>query len=240
MEILSQGGAVGSMAEASIWVIIPVYNEGRVLGDVIGELLDYNRSYHLVVIDDGSTDDTSRIARKFPVHLLVHPLNLGQGAALATGIDYALRQKADIIVTFDADGQMRPVDIGALVDVVINEGIDVALGSRYLTKRAEGMPVTRNLVLKAATILTILTTGLKITDTHNGIRAFKAKALCKIRLTQNRMAYASELLSEIARNKLTYREVPVSIRYTEYSKSKGQSNLNAINILFDLFSRGGQ
>jgi glycosyltransferase involved in cell wall biosynthesis len=228
------------MTEPSIWVIIPAYNEGRVLAGTIGGLQDCNSSYNLVIVDDGSTDDTAMVARRFPVHLLIHPMNLGQGAALATGIEYALRQKADIVVTFDADGQMQPADIGLLVDALIKEDLDVVLGSRYLTKRAEGMPATRNLLLRAATIMTILTTGLKITDTHNGIRAFKAQALSKIKLTQNRMAYASEMLSEIARNKLTYREVPVSIRYTEYSKRKGQSNLNAINILFDLFSRGGQ
>jgi len=91
--------------------------------------------------------------------------------------------------------------------------------------------------LKLATVFTRLTTGLKISDTHNGLRAFKAEALRKFNITQNAMAHASEILSEIARNKLTYREVPVTIRYTEYSKSKGQSVSNAINILFELFSR---
>jgi polyprenyl-phospho-N-acetylgalactosaminyl synthase len=226
------------MAEPSIWVIIPAYNEGRVLAETIGELLDYNRSYHLVVIDDGSTDDTSRIAKKFPVHLLVHPLNLGQGAALATGIDYTLRQKADIIVTFDADGQMRPADIGSLTDAVISEGIDVALGSRFLTAQPEKMPAIRKMVLKLATVFTRFTTGLKISDTHNGIRAFRAEALRKFNITQNEMAHASEILSEITHSKLSYREVPVAIRYTEYSKGKGQSVSNAINILFELFSRG--
>jgi glycosyltransferase involved in cell wall biosynthesis len=226
------------MAEPSIWVIIPAYNEGRVLAETIGELLDYNRSYHLIVIDDGSTDDTAQAARNFPVHLLVHPMNLGQGAALATGIDYALQQEADIIVTFDADGQMRPADIGPLTDAVINEGVDVALGSRFLTTPAEKIPPIKKMVLRLATVLTKLTSGLKITDTHNGMRAFKADALRKFTITQNQMAHASEILSEITRNKLTYREVPVAIRYTEYSKSKGQSISNAINILFELFSRG--
>jgi glycosyltransferase involved in cell wall biosynthesis len=228
------------MAEPSIWVIIPAYNEGQVLADVVGELLDYNHSYHLLVIDDGSTDNTPQIVRNLPVHLLVHPMNLGQGAALATGIKYALQQKADIIVTFDADGQMQPADIGSLVDVVINEGLDIALGSRFLTIPPEKIPPIKKMVLKLAIVLTKLTSGLKITDTHNGIRAFKADALRKFTLTQNRMAHASEILSAIARNKLTYREVPVTIRYTEYSKGKGQSISNAINILFELFSRGAK
>ena len=226
------------MAESSVWIIIPAYNEGQVLAEVIGELLDYNRSYQLVIVDDGSTDDTPKIAKNLGVHLLVHPINLGQGAALATGIEYSLGQKADIIVTFDADGQMQSADIGSLVDVVISEDVDVALGSRFLSTPSEKIPPIKKNVLKLATILTKFTTGLKITDTHNGFRAFRAEALRKFTITQNRMAHASEILSAIARNKLTYREVPVTIRYTEYSKSKGQSVSNALNILFELFSRG--
>ena len=226
------------MAEPSIWVVIPAYNEGRVLADVVRELLENNSSYQVVIVDDGSTDNTSVIAGNLSVHLLTHPINLGQGAALATGFEYALQQEADIIVTFDADGQMQPADIGLLVDVIINEDVDVALGSRFLTTLPEKMPPIKKNVLKLATVLTKLTTGLKVTDTHNGFRAFKAQALRKLTITQNRMAHASEILSAIARNKLSWREVPVTIRYTEYSKSKGQSVSNAINILFELFSRG--
>ncbi len=228
------------MAETSIWVVIPAYNEGRILAETIGGVLDYNRSYNVVIVDDGSTDDTSRAARKFAVHLLVHPMNLGQGAALATGIAYALREKADIVITFDADGQMQPADIGSLVDAVNKEGLDVALGSRFLTARPVGIPLIKKITLKIGAMLTRLRTGLRITDTHNGIRAFKADALRKFNISQNGMAHASEILSEIARNKLACREVPVTIRYTEYSKGKGQSVSNAINILFDLFSRGGK
>jgi glycosyltransferase involved in cell wall biosynthesis len=225
------------MAQKSIWVIIPAYNEGPVLAETIGELLDYNSGYHLVVVDDGSTDNTAAIARGFPVHLLVHPMNLGQGAAIATGIEYAMRNQADIIVTFDADGQMQPADIGALTEVLIEEGLDVVLGSRFLKPTGE-IPAFKKMILKLGTIFTRFTTGLKITDTHNGLRAFKAEALRRFDITQNEMAHASEILSVIARSKLAYREVPVTIRYTEYSMSKGQPVSNAINILFELFSRG--
>jgi glycosyltransferase involved in cell wall biosynthesis len=228
------------MAEPSIWVIIPAYNEGRILGETIRGLLEYNASYQLVVVDDGSTDNTSGVAREFAVHLLVHPMNLGQGAALATGIAYALREKADIIVTFDADGQMQAADIGPLVEAVINEGLDVALGSRFLKSSDSEIPALKKIILRLGAIFTRLTTGLNITDTHNGLRAFKAETLTKFSITQNGMAHASEILAEIACNKLTYRELPVAIRYTEYSKRKGQGVLNAINILFDLFSRGGK
>lgn len=218
-----------------IYVVIPAYNEAQILKDVLCELLDYNPSYQLVVVDDGSSDDTAVVARSFPVHVLVHTINLGQGAALATGIEYALSQNAGAIVTFDADGQMRPQDIPALLKEVTENGFDVALGSRFLTAKPTGLTRAKKLVLMLATIFTRITTGLKITDTHNGIRAFKAEAIAQIKITQNRMAHASEILSEIAKNKLAYKEVPVTIRYTDYSKAKGQSLSNAFNILFELF-----
>ncbi len=226
------------MAHLSVWIVIPAYNEAQVLGDVLRDLLDCNPSYHVVVVDDGSNDGTAVVARGFPVHVLVHPINLGQGAALATGIEYALQQKAEVIVTFDGDGQMCAGDIAILVEELFRHGVDVVLGSRFLTSPSREIPKTRRMVLKLATVLTRLTTGLRITDTHNGIRAFKAEGVRKIVITQNRMAHASEILSEIARNKLAYREVPVTIRYTEYSKAKGQSVFNSLNILFELFTGG--
>jgi hypothetical protein len=135
---------------------------------------------------------------------------------------------------------MQPSDIGLLVDVIAKEGVDVALGSRFLTSQQGQIPAIKRLTLKLATIFTKFSTGLNITDTHNGIRAFKADALRKFTIRQNRMAHASEILSAIARSKMSYREVPVTIRYTEYSKRKGQSVSNAINILFELFSRGAK
>ncbi|GAG70092.1 unnamed protein product, partial [marine sediment metagenome] len=152
----------------SVWIVIPAYNEAQIIEDVLHELLEYDSSYNVIVVDDGSSDTTAAIAKKFSTQVLIHPINLGQGAALATGIEYALRANAQIIVTFDADGQMRPQDIGTLVDKVVNEGVDVALGTRFLASPPEGMPRMKRLTLKLATVLTKLTTGLKITDTHNG------------------------------------------------------------------------
>ena len=226
------------MAGESVWVVIPAYNEAEMLGQVLTELAEHNRSYKIVVVDDGSSDRTAAIAAGLPVHLLRHPINLGQGAALATGIEYALKQKADIVVTFDADGQMSPEDIDKLVSEVSKDGVDVALGTRFLTSSPIGMSKVKKIGLKLATLLTKITTGLSVTDTHNGIRAFKADALRKITITQNQMAHASEIISEIAHNKLSWREVPVTIRYTRYSKAKGQSIFNSINILFELFTGG--
>lgn len=228
------------MDSSAVWVVIPAYNEARVLKEVLGEVRDYNRFYNIVVVDDGSSDETASAVSGFDVHILRHPVNLGQGAAIATGIAYALGEKADVVVTFDADGQMRAEDIGVVVNEVLQGGVDVALGSRFLTALPKGMTRMKKTSLKLATILTKFSTGLKITDTHNGLKAFRAEALRKIVITQNRMAHASEILSEIGRNKLTYREVPVTISYTDYSKAKGQSLFNTINILYELFTGGGK
>jgi len=226
------------MSSLSVWVIIPAYNESQVIGEVLRQLLECNQSYNILVVDDGSSDDTVAVASSLPVCVLVHPINLGQGAALVTGFEYALQQKADVVVTFDADGQMCPQDIRVLVEGLGDGETDVVLGSRFLALSPEDMPPIKKMVLKLATVFTRIVTGLKITDTHNGMRAFKSEALRKIHLTQNQMAHSSEILSEIARNKLNYKEVPVTIRYTSYSKGKGQSVFNSINILFELLMGG--
>jgi glycosyltransferase involved in cell wall biosynthesis len=225
------------MTGQSVWIVVPAYNESRVIGEVISRLIGHNRSYNVVVVDDGSTDGTADTLRALPVHILTHPENLGQGAALATGIEYALRQNADVIVTFDADGQMRPEDIDILI-AKLSQGFDVVLGSRFLDRKPEGMPILKKILLRLAVVFTKLTTGMKITDIHNGFRAFTADAAGGIEITQNKMAHASEILSEIARCNLKYCEVPVGIRYTEYSKAKGQSMLNFFNILYELLTGG--
>jgi glycosyltransferase involved in cell wall biosynthesis len=130
------------MAQQSVWVVIPAYNESRVIAQVVGQLLKYNRLFNIVVVDDGSTDGTGSTVENLPVHILTHPENLGQGAALATGIEYALANDPDVVVTFDADGQMRPEDIEKLLSKLA-EGFDVVLGSRFLGQRAECMPLVK-------------------------------------------------------------------------------------------------
>ena len=139
-----------------VFIVMPAYNEAKILGDVLRELLDCNPSYRVIVVDDGSCDGTATVAGSFGVHVLTHPVNLGQGAALATGIEYALREKAEIIVTFDADGQMCPQDISVLVSEVVNSGVDVALGSRFLTLPPVGMSRSKRIVLRLATAMTNL------------------------------------------------------------------------------------
>jgi len=191
---------------------------------------------NVVVVDDCSNDDTWSIAARAGAHVCRHPVNLGQGAALQTGIDYALAQGADHIVTFDADGQHRPIDAISMLDTLEREGCDVVLGSRFLGE-AEGISQRKRRFLQLATWYTRMTTGLSVTDTHNGLRALSRRAATTIRLEQNRMAHASEILEEIARHRLSYVEVPCKIIYTSYSKAKGQRMSGAFAILFDLYIR---
>lgn len=220
---------------STTYIVIPAYNEGPMIETVLEEVLQLGCP--VVVVDDGSRDDTyPRIAALQagrPIHLLRHPINLGQGAALATGIQYALLNGAQIIVTFDADGQHRVEDIPGLVEPVAACQVEVALGSRFLAG-AQEMPASRRILLKAAIFFTGLTERIWLTDAHNGFRALSAKAAGQIQITQNRMAHASEIVSEIARLKLSYIEVPVHIRYTEYSRQKGQRAADALNILIEL------
>jgi polyprenyl-phospho-N-acetylgalactosaminyl synthase len=217
-----------------LWIICAAYNEATMIGRVVTEL---SRAGHqVVVVDDGSSDGTRHIAAAAGANVVVHPINLGQGAALQTGIDFALSHGADIVVTFDADGQHRVSDIPRLVDALRRERADFALGSRFLGQ-TYNLPTLRRWILHAATVFTRLTTGLRLTDSHNGLRALTRDGAAAIRLRQNRMAHASEILVEIAQSGLRYVEVPVTIEYTAYSLAKGQRLGDSVTILLDLFAQ---
>jgi len=214
----------------SIWIVIAAYNEAHSIGHVLKDLTKAGYK-NVVVLDDGSEDDTSRIAKQYTSHVLKHVVNRGQGASLKTGLDYALKHNADVIVTFDADGQHRVEDIPAIVKPVVNDEVDVALGSRFL-KSGSNVPFLRKLFLKGGVLLVWLFYGIKLTDVHNGFRALSRHAAEQIDLTTDRMEHASEILSEIKRKNLRFVEVPVIIKYTEYSKEHGQSTLNAVRIFY--------
>jgi polyprenyl-phospho-N-acetylgalactosaminyl synthase len=214
-----------------LWIVIPAFNEARAIRRVVVQVV--TRFPKVVVVDDGSDDNTSAEAVRAGAVVVRHLVNLGQGAALQTGIDYALAAGADLIVTFDADEQHDPDDIPRLVAALRRENAEVALGSRFLG-RAPGMPWPRRLLLRAAVWFTNLTSGLRLTDSHNGLRLLTATAARRIRITHNRMAHASEIIDQIGRFRLPYVEVPVTIRYTEYSRRKGQSGLDVFDILLEL------
>jgi glycosyltransferase involved in cell wall biosynthesis len=212
------------------FVVIAAYNEQEMIGQVVRSLAPL--AARVVVVDDGSGDESGARAFEAGATVLRHPLNLGQGAALQTGIDFALGKGAEYIVTFDADGQHAASDIGGALEALRRSGVDVVLGSRFLG-RAIDMPAAKRLVLRLAVAFTRVTTGLKLTDTHNGFRVLTRSAAERIKLRQNRMSHASDLLSQIAELKLRYEEYPVEVRYTEYSRRKGQPLTAAFHILVD-------
>ena len=206
---------------ANTWIVIPAYNEATALGRVVAPLLEMG--YSVVVVDDGSTDQTTKVAETTGANLCQHKVNLGQGAALRTGIGFALQQGAHFLITFDADGQHSVSDIPNLVAPIQAGSADVALGSRFLESgHALEIPRSRLALLKMAVIFTRLSTGLQVTDAHCGIRAFSAEAGRKVRITENGMAHADQILRQIVEQGLRWIEVPVTVIYTPYSLAKGQ------------------
>jgi glycosyltransferase involved in cell wall biosynthesis len=215
---------------AGVVVIVPAYNEAAAIGETVHDLAA--ASLRVVVIDDGSRDDTAAVARRAGATVLRHLVNRGQGAALQTGISYVLRHGAKHIITFDADGQHGVEAIPALLQPLLDGRAEVVLGSRFLDGQTK-VPLLRRLTLKAAVIFTRVASGMRVTDTHNGLRAFTRGAAEQIALRQDRMAHASEILDQIAAAKLRYVEVPVRIRYSDYARRKGQSSLGAFRVALD-------
>jgi len=212
-----------------------MYNEASVIGSVVEEV---RLTFPFVVcIDDGSHDGSPEAARAAGAIVVQHPINLGQGASLQTGFDYALSDPLMTeVVTFDADGQHLVSDAVGMVEKLRAESLDVVIGSRFLDDRTTLAPMKR-LVLRAAAFYTRVTTGLPLTDAHNGLRVIQRDLLQTIRLRQNRMAHASELVDQIAEKTKKWAEYPTHIVYTDYSRQKGQSLLNSVNILVELLFR---
>ncbi len=215
-----------------IVVIVPAYNEEPVIKKILLEILE--KGYTVIVVDDGSDISLKQLLNYLPVYFLRHQANLGQGAALQTGFDYAKKLQPDFIVTIDADGQHHSSSIDSLIEPLITNEADIVLGSRFLSKEDTTIPFAKKIVLHSARIINYFFSGLMLSDAHNGLRAFNKNALQKINITENRMAHASEFLFEIKKHRLRYKEVPVTIAYTEYSKQKGQSVWDSIRIFFDL------
>ena len=213
------------------FVVIAAFNEAKSIEDVVNELKD-NKFPNVIVVDDGSSDNTGSIAEEAGATVLTHCINRGQGAALKTGIDFAIMNNADIIVTYDADGQHCVKDLPGII-APVKEGVaDIALGSRFLRRETqETVPLIRKIFLKGGTFIVWAMYGMKLSDSHNGLRAISRDAAMRMRLRTNRMEHASEILDEIKRRNLKYCEVPVTIKYTEYSKARGQGTLNAFRIL---------
>ncbi len=213
--------------------VIPAFNEAAVISHVVAGVKPHVNE--VVVVDDGSRDDTGALARVAGAVVARHIINRGQGAAEETGTQLALRRGADIIVHFDADGQHDATDIQAMIAPIVSGHADITLGSRFLGQ-THNMSWSRAVVLRAGLIFIRFFTSLRLTDAQNGFRAFSRRAAEQIHITQDGMAHASEILDQIADRKLRWQEVPVTIHYTAYSKSHGQSNFNALRIAWRLFN----
>ena len=219
---------------SDVLVLVPVYNEAPALEAVLRDLLQVFPN--VVCVDDGSDDGSALIARSLGVVVLRHAINLGQGAALRTGFEYAQsRPEISHVITFDADGQHSVTDALAMLRVAVDDDLDVVLGSRTQGTVVD-QPRARSLLLKAGLKYSRWSSGLDLTDTHNGLRVLNRRAFEALELKQRRMAYASELERQIADKGLVWREHPISVTYSAYSMSKGQSNLNAFNVVYDLFA----
>lgn len=225
--------APSAAGNGDVWIVVAAFNEASMVGRVVRELLTI--CPNVVVVDDGSTDSTGEQALTAGAVVVTHVFNLGQGAALQTGLEYALARGAAYVATFDADGQHHAADLSHLIATLRRESADIILGSRFLG-RTDNMPSSRRLLLRAAVFLSKLTTGVTLTDAHNGMRVMTADAARRLRLSQNRMAHASELVAQIGRLGLRVSEVPVTISYTRYSLQKGQRLSDSLRILIDLFA----
>ena len=218
---------------SSTCCIVPMYNEEQVIFQVITEL----RSIfpHVVCVDDGSTDQSAAKAKAAGALVLRHAVNIGQGAALATGFTWVQNQRRfSYVVTFDADGQHRPQDALRLVTALENKKVDVVFATRFLEQNQGTVPLAKRVVLKSVARITKVLTDVQLSDAHNGLRALTVDATRAIELTQNGMAHATQLVSLVHQLNLKYVEIPVTVLYTPYSRSKGQSILNSINITLDL------
>jgi len=216
------------------YIVIAAYNEEKNIGNVIENLKSEGYS-KIIVVDDGSSDNTYSIAKSQNIFVLRHIINRGQGAALQTGMTYALKHGAEYIVHFDADGQHDAKEIKEILLPLQLKRAQVALGSRFLKKQK--IPLKRKILLKGGIIAVWVLNGIKLSDTHNGFRAFTKEAAKKISITSDKMEHASEILEKIKKHKISYEEVPVTIKYTEETLKngrKGQGHFDSVKILLKM------
>ncbi|MDF3340191.1 glycosyltransferase family 2 protein [Mycolicibacterium septicum] len=219
------------MRYQDVWIVIPAFNEASIIGDVISDV----RSVfpNVVCVDDGSRDDTADLAFAAGAHVVPHPVNLGQGAAIQTGVEYARsRPGARVFATFDADGQHQVKDVMRMIDRLDTDNVDLVVGTRF-AGTVTHVPPLKRVILRAAAFLSPQSRSLGLTDAHNGLRVFNRTVADALNLTMNGMSHAGEFIALAAEHQWRVAEEPVEILYTDYSKSKGQPLLNGVNIVFD-------
>jgi len=220
-------------------ILIPAYNEEKTLGRVIKTLPKKFKGvekYEIIVVNDGSFDDTEKVAKNLPVTLLSHWLNRGLGGALGTGFAYAKKNDFDCLVTFDADCQHHPDDIQSVIDPIIKKQADMVVGSRLREKKGN-MPWYRQIGILGMNMITYLLFWVWTTDSQSGLRAFSRNSIEKMEIKSQKMEVSSEFFHEVQYNNLVLKEVPIRSIYTDYSLTKGQKNINAFKILGRLMYR---
>jgi len=214
-------------------ILVPAFNEATVIYSVLNSIpkkINHLENVEIIVVDDGSHDNTKKEAKRAGIQVISHILNRGLGAAIKTGIQYAREKKYDILVTFDGDGQHDPLDIQKIVQPILMQKADVVIGSRFITK--EGVPFDRLIINSLANVATYLLFGTKSTDSQSGLRALSKKAIALIDFKADRMEFSSEILLEAKKHNLIVKEIPIKAIYTEYSRAKGQKNTNAFPVMF--------
>jgi len=220
--------------QPQVYLVIPAFNEGKIIANVIEEIQKHGFS-NIIVVDDGSKDDTYEKAKSIRgITALRHKLNRGYGATVKTGVEAAKIMDADVVVTFDGDGQHDPMDISELISPIVNSDYDVVLGTRLLD--TAGMPFYKIIANQIGNFFTWLLFGIWVTDSQSGFRAFSRKAIEKIKTKSERYEYSSEVIREVKLHKLRYKEVPIKVRYTEYSMGKAykQGFLNGLKTLYKM------
>lgn len=213
------------------WLIVPVHNEEPVIEEVVRKTLQ--TFPNIVCIDDGSSDASADRVLRTGAHLVKHPINLGQGAAIQTGVEYARAQSgARYFATFDADGQHQVADVQRMVRRLRAGAADMVVGTRFRSSTGH-IPWSKRTMLRTVVALSPRLRKLRLTDAHNGLRVFNRTVADGMRITCNGMGHASEILAMATENGWSLVEEPVTVLYTEYSMAKGQSLLNGVNILFE-------
>lgn len=225
-----------SIPASEVWVLLPAYNEGRVIGQVIREvrMLGFDR---ILVVNDGSDDQTGAVALEQGAVLISHPINRGAGAVVQTGIIWARRHQVQYLVQLDADGQHHPTDIPALISAMEMTGCDIVIGSRF-AKESSDIPRIRIFYNQISNLITNWFCDKWYSDTQSGFRMLSRSAIEKLDLHLDGFGYCSEMIIQAEQKGLEIAEVPISVSYTEYSMSKGQDFYNgvvtAINLLWKL------
>jgi len=219
----------------SVYIVLPAKDEGPRIGRVIQKIIDLGFPL-VVVVNDGSSDNTAAIAQQAGAMVVSHPINLGPGAATQTGITYALEKGAEVIVTLDADAQHSPTDIERLVQVLQEEHLDVVIGSRFI-QHQDGIPFTRRVFNRVANLFSLLYTGVAMSDSQSGFKVIHRRFAKKLNLSFNGFEFCTEFVSLLKRHSVKYKEEPIHVSYSKETLQKGQSLLNGVRMVLAFLRR---